>query len=70
MRVGTLIRLDDGREGRTVYHGPDGYGIKFDLPPLTHTQVEQIQSWEAGDEWEPDLMLKDYEGEWEVRRDD
>jgi hypothetical protein len=29
MKPNTLIRLPDGRLGRTVYHNLDGYGIKF-----------------------------------------
>ena len=29
VKPGTLIRLADGREGTVVYHGPDGYGIKW-----------------------------------------
>jgi hypothetical protein len=29
MKLNTLIRLPDGREGRTVYHNLDGYGIRW-----------------------------------------
>lgn len=29
MKPGTLIRLTDGREATVVYHGPDGYGVRF-----------------------------------------
>ena len=29
MKPGTFVRLPDGREGTVVYHGLDGYGIKW-----------------------------------------
>ena len=29
MQPGTIVRLPDGREGTTVYHHLDGYGIKW-----------------------------------------
>lgn len=29
MKPGTIVRLQDGREGTVVYHGLDGYGIKW-----------------------------------------
>jgi hypothetical protein len=41
MKPGTIVKLPDGREGTTVYHNLDGYGIVWgrrevdedDLPP-------------------------------------
>ena len=29
MKAGTIVRLPDGREGTVVYHGLDGYGIRW-----------------------------------------
>ena len=29
MKPGTIVRLPDGREGTVVYHGLDGYGIRW-----------------------------------------
>lgn len=29
MSPGTIVKLPDGREGTVVYHGPDGYGIRW-----------------------------------------
>ena len=48
--AGSWIRLPDGRVATTVYHGPDGYGIKWGL----HT------NWE---DFGPDAMLREpYDG--------
>ena len=49
MKPNTLIRLPDGREGRTVYHGLDGYGIKFGT-----------EAWPLDRLPEPDAMLRDH----------
>lgn len=38
MKPGTLIRLPDGREGTVVYHGLDGYGIRWE-----HTNIDAQQ---------------------------
>ena len=29
MKIGTIVRLPNGRVGTVVYHGLDGYGIKW-----------------------------------------
>lgn len=55
MRPGTFVRLPDGREGTVVYHGLDGYGIKWGR----HTvPLEELNNSTAGDEWGPDAMLR------------
>ena len=67
MKAGTLIRLADGREGRVVYNGLDGVGIKWGSEPV---DVETIMRGDSGlfdnsphDEelqhWQPDAMLRD-----------
>lgn len=48
MKINTLIELSDGRQGRTVYHNLDGYGIKWGDD--TH---------DVNDLPEPDAMLRD-----------
>jgi len=47
MKPGTLIKLPDGREGRTVYHHLDGYGIRFGREPVDPDNLP-----------EPDAMLR------------
>lgn len=72
MKAGTLIRLFDGRVGRVVYHGLDGYGIKLGSAPV---DIETIMRGDSGlfdssphdeelQQWIPDLMLK--RGEYEI----
>lgn len=56
MKPGTLIQLPDGREGTVVYHGLDGYGIKWGRHVVP---VDELKRCEAGDEWAPDAMLRD-----------
>ena len=56
MRPGTLVRLPDGREGTVVYHGLDGYGIKWGRHVVP---VDALNSFQADDEWKPDAMLRD-----------
>ena len=63
MKPGTLIRLPDGREGTVVYHGLDGYGIKWgrvrvDVDAILRTQPlfgTAPENWA----WSPDAMLRD-----------
>lgn len=63
MKPGTIVRLPDGREGTVVYHGPDGYGIKWgrinvdvnvilSLSPITDSVPEDYQ-------YKPDAMLRE-----------
>jgi hypothetical protein len=67
MRAGTLIRLADGREGRVVYNGLDGVGIRWGSGPV---DVETIMRGDSSlfdnspnDEelqrWAPQAMLRD-----------
>jgi hypothetical protein len=65
MKAGTLIRLADGREGRVVYNGLDGVGIKWGRDPV---DVAAIMRGDGGlfDEpdpeqlkWAPEAMLRD-----------
>ena len=39
MKPGIHIRLPDGREGTVVYHGLDGYGIKWGRHTLTDEDI-------------------------------
>lgn len=48
MKPNTLIRLADGRIGRTVYNGLDGYGIKFGE-----------EKYDVDNLPEPDAMLRE-----------
>jgi hypothetical protein len=48
MKPGTIVRLPDGREGTTVYHGLDGYGIKWGAHIVDEENLP-----------EPDAMLRD-----------
>ena len=56
MKPGTLIRLPDGREGTVVYHGLDGYGIKWGRHRVP---VNELNLFKAGDEWAPEAMLRE-----------
>jgi hypothetical protein len=40
MKPGTVVQLPDGRVGTVVYHGLDGYGIKWGRRKLSATMVE------------------------------
>jgi len=42
MKPGTLIKLEDGRLATVVYHGPDGYGVRFGEISLTKEDIELI----------------------------
>ena len=44
MRPGTVIRLPDGREATVVYHGPDGYGIRFGRIALSDDDLDAIMA--------------------------
>lgn len=48
MKQGALVRLPDGRVGTAVYHGLDGYGIRWGRIP-------------KGEGWaqRPEAMLRD-----------
>ncbi len=67
LRLGTHIRLPDGRIGTVVYHGLDGHGIKFGEH---HPNADDFQDAYAifGNgpkdwSWFPDAMLrKTYKG--------
>jgi len=65
MKLGTLIRLKDGREGTVVYNSLIGVGIKWgihypdpaDFEGTTGNTVneEPREDWP----WEPDALLRD-----------
>ena len=64
MKPNTLIKLPDGRFGRTVYHGPDGYGIKFgkdshDIENLPEPDAMLRKPWR--DDHELEMVGDDYE---------
>lgn len=42
MKPGTVVKLPDGREGTVVYHGLDGYGIRWGVIPIGAREVEHI----------------------------
>lgn len=60
MKINTLIKLSDGRTGRTVYNNLDGVGIKLDCPPLSKEEEQQLRLFNAPDEYKPDVMLRGY----------
>jgi hypothetical protein len=39
VNVGTVVRLSNGREGTVVYHGLDGYGIKWGRHKVDEAEV-------------------------------
>ena len=64
MKANTLVRLPDGRVGRTVYHGLDGYGIKFgeeqhDIANLPKPDAMLRKPWADNHEYE--MVGGDYE---------
>ena len=69
MKAGTWIRLPDGREGTVVYHGLDGYGIKWGLHEVDAAEIERhvclpeigVVSDAPDDDWPwwTDAMLRD-----------
>lgn len=63
MKAGTIVRLPDGREGTVVYHGLDGYGIKWGRHSVTLEDLEGGNPFNSepprdGYEWEPEAMLR------------
>ncbi len=62
MKAGTIIRLPDGRDGTVVYHGLDGYGIRFGRHAvdaealLAANAVKKAEGDDA--EWLPEAMLR------------
>lgn len=65
MKPGTIIRLSDGREGTVVYHGLDGYGIRWGRHVLSSEVLHSIivcNGTRTG-VWAAEAMLrKPYEG--------
>ncbi len=41
MKAGTIVRLPDGREGTVVYHGLDGYGIRWGRTAINYEAIMQ-----------------------------
>lgn len=66
MKAGTIIELPDGRRGTVVYHGLDGYGIKWGELTLTEEALDVIMhgdgnTFQRGQEheWNPEAMLRE-----------
>ena len=62
-RLGTQVRLPDGREGTVVYNGLDGVGIKWGLHEPTWDDYYNTNPM-FGDapedfKWHPDAMLRE-----------
>ena len=65
MKPGTLVELPDGRVGTIVYHGLDGYGIRWgrldlDLEPILQGDGNTTKGSAPG--WFenfPEAMLRD-----------
>jgi len=63
MKPGTIVRLPDGREGTVVYHGLDGYGIRWGRVGIDSDKILQANPL-FGDkpvdyEYEPEAMLRE-----------
>jgi hypothetical protein len=63
MKPGTIVRLPDGREGTVVYHGLDGYGIKWGHIRVDEDAMLATQPLfgpaPADWPWNPGAMLRD-----------
>ena len=67
MELGTFVKLADGREATVVYHGLDGYGVKWGKIEISLEDRLQILSG-VGDllhrelptdyQWFPEAMLR------------
>ena len=63
MKPGTIIRLPDGREATVVYHGLDGYGIRWGRIAVDVDEILAMcplfgDSPESR-EYEPEAMLRE-----------
>lgn len=64
-RLGTIVRLPDGREGTTVYNGLDGVGIKWGRHDPRPEDFEGTSGGLVNDSpppdwpWFPDAMLRE-----------
>lgn len=64
MKPGTVVRLPDGRVGTVVYHGLDGYGIKWGEHEVTEEELGGGSVFDNRGpppryKWLPDAMLRD-----------
>ena len=63
MKPGTIVRLPDGREGTVVYHGLDGYGIKWGRHDVDEAKILETCGMFQGAPkywpWLPEAMLRD-----------
>jgi len=70
MKAGTIVRLEDGREGTVVYHGLDGYGIRFGRHVVDAEMLlaANAMTEATGDdrEWLPEAMLRE-KSEWSAK---
>ncbi len=62
MKPGTIIKLPDGREGTVVYHGLNGYGIRWgrlivDVEAIL-SQCPVMGEQPEDSEWTPQAMLR------------
>lgn len=48
MRPGTIVRLPDGRIGTVIYHGLDGYGIRWGRVRSTREDLETLYEAQGG----------------------
>lgn len=62
MKAGTIVRMPDGREGTVVYHGLDGYGIRWGRIAVDRERLESVNPLfgEQPDDWPyaPEAMLR------------
>lgn len=65
MKIGTIVELVDGRRGTVVYHGLDGYGIKWGEHIVTSADLAGTSGGLLDDgksedwPWHPDAMLRE-----------
>lgn len=65
MKLGTLIRMTDGREGTVVFNGLIGVGLKWghhdpDPEDFKDTHGDLFDTGQDDDwEWEPDALLRE-----------
>ncbi len=64
MAPGTVVELPDLRRGTVVYHGLDGYGIRWGIHSVQEKDLYGCGGWFNAEvpvnyEWFPDAMLRD-----------
>lgn len=65
MKIGTLVKLNDGTIGTVVYHGLDGYGIIYGKQTVDKSIIEKqnplFGKAPNGYPYYPDIILNDGE---------